>query len=446
MTTEWTFTWEPGREERAPTATICPLKYDKKWAYAFEIDDGPTSAVTVSLPLLQMFTYTDAPPGVPGGKPMPFVGTAAIYPLRIGTGNETFLSWEQVHQLRDKGWGIVNHSYWHSGYGWAPAGTLTPTQLRDELYWSQTILAAEGENNRSTSHFVYPNGYMAYKPYLKEFGLYSASRVSGKPHNLRDPGLDFIDMDRNYLDEGVWVKANDVMQGFPATLRSGDLVIDFTHGMEANPQSANHRRWIERLTQLTTRYGRTGDDTVWCAPTSEIVEYTLAARAAVVQCQRGRLTVRRPTALPGAALTLKLSGVDPHSRIIAPPGGRLYRQGDQVWITTPVLGRPGVPPPAPLLKRIYVGPVQNVTLAKPARIAGIRVLQRGEPKPGFHLQIGLITPQGHTEPFLDTPPGTNWGAWLLYPIAPHRPAISAQGIQINSDPVLLQMEVWAIAE
>lgn len=443
--TVWTYTWTPGPGDIVPAADVCPLKYGKRWAYCVEIDDGPASTLAVSQPLLAQFTYTDAPPGVPGGAARPFVGGAAVFPLRLDTGNETFLSRQQLRELKSKGWAILNHSYSHSGNSWDPKAGLTPSQFRNELYWSQAILAAEAGDGRSPTHFVYPNGYREYTSYLKEFGFRSASRVAGKFPHLANPSVDLLDMDRSYLDESVWSKVSDPLAGIPATPAEGDVVIDFTHGMEAEPNSPNNKRWRTRLETIEARSGSKGDNSVWCAPTSEVVDYALAARSATLDVKRGQVTLTIPGEQSGTALTLHLVHVSPRAILARPPGGTLYRQGDQVWITSPNLGPAGAAPPQPGIEKVYDGPVQDFAPPKPIRIAGVRILQRGEPRSGFTLKIDLIAPGGSVTALADGAPGTNWGAWLLYPVLPNTPAILTQRIQTNTDPCLTKMEVWAVA-
>ena len=442
--TTWKYTWKPVSQETAPTVTVCPLKYDKMWAYAVEIDDGPISAFTVTQPLLEQYFYSDAPPGMHGGKAMPFVGGVGVMVIRVDAKNATFVNWEQLHTLQQKGWGIINHGYWHSGNSWDPNGGLTAEGFRNELFWSQAFLAVKMKGGRSASHFIYPNGYMEYKNYLKEFGLISGSRVAGKSHNLADPTLDLKDLDRNYLDESVWAKPGDVMAGFPAQPKPSDLIIDFTHGMDPDSTSPNNIRWHERLKNIAGLYGRTGKDNMWCASTPEIVEYSLAAHAVKVQPQKGEVTLSLPSTAPGSSITFKMKGINAKSEIMAPSGGAMYRKGDEVWITTPVIGVAEAAAPNPHIKRIYEGPVKDVTLEAPAHIAGIRVLQFGEMQADYKLNIGLVTPEGKTVPFVSTALKSDWGTWLLYPTVPNHPAPMVKGITINSAQGLLKMEIWAV--
>lgn len=445
----WRWEWAPAPEETAePRVEVCSLLYDKQWAYAVEIDDGPTTTLTTAQPLLARFSFTDAPPGLPGGKARPFVGGAAVMVQWIGTSNSTHLNWEQLRELEDKGWGVLNHSYWHTGNHWDASQALKHADFRRELYWSRALLATRRpQDGPFDVHFVYPNGDFHYGPHLAEFGIRSASRVGGTCRTLTADASAFLDLDRNWLDEGVWAKSGDPLIGFPkAGPDRGDLVIDFTHEIEPKADSANQRRWNERLATIAAKFGAAGADTMWCAPTTEIIDYTLAARAARAEVSKGRLTVRLSDSVPGSALTLKLTGLSEQSALAAPPGGRLYRKGDRAWITTPRLGRRGPGGPGPSPRLVYEGPVQNVVLDRPLAIAAVRLMQAGEAAP---LRVELVAPDGTAEPLVSGERARvkpQWGTWLLLPTVPDRPAVVAKAIRAAADPALGRMEVWAIAD
>jgi len=285
---------------------------------------------------------------------------------------------------------------------------------------------------------------MEYLPFVKEFGLRSASRVGGRTRSLTIPDDNYLDLDRNYLDESVWKQSGDALVGFPKTPKDGDLIIDFTHGMDADPQSANHKRWKERLESIASRYGAAGDNSMWCAPTPDIISYSNAAKSATVLSERGRIVVRVPASLPSASLTIKLSGLVVDSKFPTPAGGTLYRKDGEAWITAPVLGSPDLRPPLPHLKRIYEGPVQNASWPKAEQIACVRLLQHGAPQPGFKLKIDLLARSGVRTALTNDTLKENWGAWQLFPTIPNRPAVIANSVEINTDPALHKMEVWAV--
>ena len=185
---------------------------------------------------------------------------------------------------------------------------------------------------------------------------------------------------------------------------------------------------------------------MWCAPTAEIVGYTLAARDAKVKIQKGRLTVTLSDSAPAAALTLKLTGMSENSKLIAPEGGSLYRQGTTVWVTSPLVGQQGSPPPKPALKLVYQGPVKNVTFDSPQSLAAVRLMQVGETSP---LKIEWVSPDGKTESLVAGEKARvkpQWGVWLLFPTIPDRPSVLAREVRVAPDRALQAMEIWAEAD
>lgn len=450
MAATWEYSWKPTAGEAAPKFEIAPLKYGKKWAYAVEIDDNPASTLTVSQPLLAQYSWNDAPPGVAGGNNKPFVGTAALMLITHDTANPTRLNAAQVRELQEKGWVIANHSYWHSGVHWDKSKANKPEDFKRELFWSQALFAELIGNSRAPTHFVLPNGDYNYAPYLSAYGLRSASRISASsPLNLNSPKLNLLDYGRNYLDEGYWAKQNHALYGLPAKPQPGDFIIDFTHGMDKDPESVNYKRWVQRLDYIAKNWGAAGDNSMWVAPTEEVVNYHLAAQAAKVTTAPGKITITLPDDVPGSTLTLKISGLSDKTQLKALDGGVLHRQGDTVWLTTPTIGVLGTPPPTPRLKKVYSGEVKNVAFDKPVAIAGVRFLQSGPVANDFLLQLEAVTPEGKTESLVSEgkakiAPG--WGAWPLFPTIPDREAVFAEELHVNNDKNLKQMEVWAVAE
>ena len=440
--------WEYHFTGPQPKVEIAPLKYDKSWAYAVEIDDGPVSTLQVSLPLLAKYQWNDAPPGVKGGKDRPFAGTAAVSFSGFDTGNSTLLNQKQSDELRAAGWDIVNHSYWHTGNHWDKTKFLKPEDFRRELFWSQLFYAETTGKGRGATHFVYPNGDPYYQPFLKDYGLRSSSRVGGSsPRNLFDAKWNPLDLDRNYLDEGVWAGKNDVLFGFPKTPQNGDFIIDFTHGMKADPESKNHVDWLERLDHIAGTYGAQGDNSVWVAPTDAIVNYRLAAQVAKVSVAPGLITVTLPDDAPASALTLKLSGLSHKTQLPTQDAATPTRQGDVAWITTPVIGKMGAELPQPKLKKIYDGPIKDLSWDEPVQVAGVRLRQSGPVAKDYSFKMDAETPDGKTVSIVpdNAKIADAWGRWLLFPTIPDRDAVSARALKVAPDPNLRQMEVWALA-
>jgi hypothetical protein len=444
----WEYRWTPAAGEGITRVDVAPLKYGKIWAYAVEIDDGPSSTLTVSQPLLAKYQWNDAPPGVVGGTNHPFVGTAAVVMGGIDVGKSSNLGLVQINELKKYGWGIVNHSYWHSGNHWEPSQFLKPEDFKRELFWSQAVFAELLGSGRGSTHFVFPNGDPGYGKYLNDYGVRSGSRVSGSsPRNLLDLGFKPIDLTRNYLDEGPWAKSNNPLQGLPNNPQLGDFIIDFTHGMSGDAASENNKRWIARLDHIVKTFGPRGDNSMWVAPTDEIVNYHIAASKARTTVAQGSLTVDLPEDVSGSALTLKITGLSEKTTLKAPEGGALYRQGDTTWLTTPVIGDPGAKLVAPRVHRIYSGEVKNVTWDTSVAIAGVRLRQFGPGNKEFVLKIDVVLPDGTVESIVPggaAKLGNVWGGWLLFPTVPDRAAPLAKELRVTSDKDLKEMEVWAI--
>lgn len=439
----WNYEW-PSSSEAAPRVEIAPLQWGKTWAYSVEIDDGPASTLSVAQPLLSKFHFSDAPPGVAGGKQRPFVGGAAVFLSRFDVDNGTLLDAAGVQTLRQNGWEWLNHSYWHSGKSWEASGALSDADIRRELFWSQSLMAALSPDKRAPTHFVYPNGYTKYSEQLTQFGIRSASRVGASSPRRVDESTVWLDLDRNNLDEGAW---SDATQGLPTSPQSGDWILDFTHGIDADVSSTNFKRWQARLQFIDEKWGANGDDSVWCAPTNGVTAYAQAAQAATLNVEKRRLSLEIPDDLPATALTLHFSGLSPSTELETPSCSTLYRRGSEAWLTTPILGKPGTSPPA-RLERIYAGEPKNVTFDQARHIAGVRLRQNGDAAPNFALSIDLVGSDGEVSPLVAPEKarlGSNWGFWHLFPTVPDRAAPLCSEVRVQSDPSLKQMEIWALA-
>ena len=447
---EWTWTWTQPAASAAPQAVICPLRYGKHWAYAVELDDGPAWIRTLAVPFLAGFSYTDAPPELAGkGAQRPFVGGAAVIVGAVGS-NSSVLDWNAIRELRTQGWGILNHSYAHSGKWWVEAERLDDAQVRTDAFWSQAIFASE--LGTAPTAAVYANGYVDYDRdgALAKRGVLLATRVGGSSsRNLLGPGVTWMDFPRNYLDEGAWTAGGkgEVMSGFPAgdaTPPRGEFIIDFTHGIDADLASANRRRWTRRLTTIAGQWGAAGDDSLWCAPSDEIATYARVAAKASTSVSGTTLTVRLPADLPGSALIVRLDGVAENAVLQAPAGGTLHRDRGTVWLTTPLIGTAGAPAPSPRVKRIYQGPATDVTFATPVAVAAVRVGLQGRPAPGSRELITLRTATGDRV-LVDAPLTGQWiSTTRLHSLVPNTPAVTATAVVIAPDPLQTSMEVWAL--
>lgn len=451
---EFSWTWTPAPGDPMPTATVCPLKYDKTWAYAIEIDDGPKWVPTFAVPFVAQYHYTDAPPGVRGGTARPFVGSVSVIVGATGN-NDSALNWDELNQLIDTGWGVMNHSFDHRANHWSgPAALLNPQQAREDAYWSQSIFAAHLRGGRVPTGAVYANGYTGYnlENAMSECGIGIATRVGGgSPRDVCSPDVKWMDFTRSYLDESVWSNESNKSQpmaDFPNADKAGpeinSLMIDFTHGIERTPDSANQERWRTRLKTIESRWGSGGADTLWCAPTAEVADYVRAAKAARVTVDAGRVSVSLPENIPGSAITLRIAGIGAKASVRAPDGGVLYRQGDTVVLTSPRIGLWGASPPIPRLKRVYEGPAVSVNFPKAVGVAGVTLRVFGNPTSAVPYRLAVRTGDGE-KVFAQRTVGPGWvvGSQLC-PIVPTSPPIVGTALVVEAPDPLKSMTVWAV--
>ncbi|GHC05023.1 polysaccharide deacetylase family protein [Cerasicoccus arenae] len=438
---EWSWSW-PDFSGPEPMAEVCALKYDKRWVYSLDIDDSPVSTYTISLPVLAEYHYTDAPPGVEGGNRKPFVGNAALFALRMNPSGENYhiymLSWEQVREMCEAGWGVANHSYSHAAYD------LSEDQLRNEIYWNQVLIGWFTPNRRATTYFVYPSGDTAYRPYLAEYGLLAGGIQGGPMTNIYRANLDWTDLKRIYLDEPRWASIGDPYFDFPDPLLDGDVVLDFAHGMEPEPDHPNRIRWAQRLEMIESLYGEGGADDVWSAPINEVVAYDIARRTAEVNVSGNHLTLFVDEDVPSSPITLKITGIPESVELIAPEGGLLYRQGNVVWVTTPSLGGPvGSALPTPNLRCIYNGPVEDIDWSEDIELGGVRIHQFGG-EADETITVEIVEPDGDR---LEIGSSTGYlpASWILISSVPNSDPWEAKGLRLSGvTSAHKRMEVWAI--
>ena len=457
---ESSWRWEcPELAAVIESVAVEPVKFGKSWAYALEFDDGGVFAQTIAAPMLEKLSFTDAPPGVSGGRKISFVASMALYPFVLDGDNGTLLTWEQIRGLRDKGWGVSNHSYWHTGNHWEPKDFLDEAQMRRELFWSQAVIAHFlNDGKEICRRFVYPSGDYHYGPFLAEYGL-NTTPVAFKNGNSLTAPIPPFDAESKYhltnrsnMDAGAWDKrGGDDMNSFPQPRPSpGDFVLDFTHGM-GKPGEANVLRWERRLGKIAAEFGAGGDDSVWCGSTGEIIAYHAVAGKARAGSDKGGIFVEVPEGSFKTPLTLKIKLARPLQTIPSPPpGSLLYRQGDEIWLTTPPLG--GDSTPGFLrAKPVHAGPFkEKISFEKPVRLAAVRILQKGDPGADFVPEITWVAKDGTTgkvpvENILRwVPTKSRWGNWLLFPVVPDQPAPEIVELNFKPSPAFKKVEVWTI--
>jgi hypothetical protein len=277
------------------------LKYNKRMAYSFMLDDGYRSAFLCAYPLLNggevSAPFIDGWQKDQGGdgslsKGLYFSdGCGNSVPFRMGIAinaasltetpeNRGSLSWSEVKALYNSGWDILNHSYHHS--------TKHGTDYSEEVRENGTAVF-KGLGFEMTQ-FIVPGGEgdLGYQDeYAKaafENGIVAVGTTNGAGPVIK------VDRPVNlnqlvYQREFVKSTSNKGSADIDQHLRKIDSLLkrpevlwynEFTHGV------GNDNLWDISLTfpdfkyymtSIAERYGASGADNLWMAPWQEVYEY-----------------------------------------------------------------------------------------------------------------------------------------------------------------------------
>ncbi len=278
---------------------IPPLKYNKDFAYSLTFDDSLLSAYKVAFPILaggevsasfkNDFGYDDGGDGTVSsglyytdgcGNDIPFTAGIAITSvsenkkdIHLGD-NNTYLSWENIIELYQNGWNILNHSYSHSiGEG---------TNYKEEIVKNtETVVKKTGV---TMNQFVTPSGDLNYAKYVFDLGilaLYSGAL----------PGDAFISIDDNLNLENFKLRRNflkspelnefNIMDNIDSIVKKNNMPFwynEFTHSCGNDNIwniGLNMKVFKFYMNYIYSKYGKIGKDNIWFAPLQDVYEYLL---------------------------------------------------------------------------------------------------------------------------------------------------------------------------
>lgn len=277
------------------------LKFNKHFAYSFTLDDGYRSAYLTAFPLLnggkisasnkngwkidqggdgttsKGLFYTDG-----FGNKIPFKLALAINGAALNnTPNRGHLSWDEVREMYNSGWDILNHSFHHA----TTHGTNYLTEVTDNKKSIRENL------NFKMSHFVVPGGegdekyYLEYEKEALQNGHFSVASYYGKGpvYKVNDQ----VDLDK-LISVRTFVQSSKDTTSFKTMdhyLKTIDSIVkqkdpvwfnEFTHGTgNTNLWNLSTRfpDFKYYMTKLANKYGENGNDSIWMAPWQEVYEY-----------------------------------------------------------------------------------------------------------------------------------------------------------------------------
>lgn len=283
-------------------AAISPLKYNKHLAYSFTLDDGYRSAYLTAFPLLnggkisnpdknewkidqggdgttsEGLFYSDGM-----GNKIPFKLALAINggSIRDLPQNRGHLSWDEVKEMYNAGWDILNHGFHHA--------TKHGTNYLTEVTENKTSIKQNLDFNMS--HFVVPGGegdekyYLEYEKDALNNGHFSVASYYGVgPVFKVDSKVDLDKMisARTFVQSSkdtITFKTMDkYLKTIDSIVKQKDQVWfnEFTHGTgNTNLWNLSMRfpDFKYYMTSLADKYGLKGNDSIWMAPWQEVYEY-----------------------------------------------------------------------------------------------------------------------------------------------------------------------------
>ncbi len=281
--------------ESAPTdytATLAPLKYNKRFALSMQIDDGNSSIIDYGFPVFEGGTvdgtvypglnYTD---GCENSHS--FKMTSAIY-MFAGNGatgldlhndpSTDVITWTELHTLFENGWGIGNHGV-NSNADIIP-DFMDYSIARNKSYCRRQMYNAT-PGGVITSVFVNPNGAGGWTEPALELGNLCALNqnntgpLGDKGGNVNEPGLDWAAERFNLyrlIAESISVKglvddlAEQSIDGanFWAPI--------FTHSI---PNDYGFSKFNTDFSYIADTYGANGTDEILMTTDEEILDYLI---------------------------------------------------------------------------------------------------------------------------------------------------------------------------
>jgi len=266
------------------------LKYNKDFAYSLTLDDGKIDGYTYAFQLLNGGYIEDIDQSYPGlsftdgcGNDIKFTAGLAWNSVNssftdIHINTPSYMTWNQLSEMHNAGWGILNHSYSHAAYG--------ETDYQFQVEENNSYVAQKtGINMR---HFVIPSGDLNYIPYAFDNNMqavYSNKvQFNGYPSGIDiDPPFNTYQQQiyRRFLNDDKYDQTNisEKIDLVAQNSVNGNHIwyADFTHrvhntvtgGCLVFPTFEYYMNYIE------STYGKNGSDRVWVASLEDVYDYIL---------------------------------------------------------------------------------------------------------------------------------------------------------------------------
>lgn len=289
--------------------SVAPLRYNKRFAVSFTLDDGYISAARVALPYFNggqvAAPFKDTWGVDEGGDGAHYpglyytdgCGNALTFKAAVAINAKTIhFSWDDLAQMKQAGWDIINHSYTHA----------TGKDVKAEWEVAENTRAVQQRLQYNMQQFVIPGGkddHISLPPYTDaafaqglrvvhcgNFKGYWIEPAAREDWNQLRAGRLFLNSRRAMMDS--------VFKGIKEHLATGKhyWLNTFTHSVGNDDLwniSYRFADFTALFNRLAKEYGKDGEDNVWFAPPEAVHAYETIRRAVKPQITRSgnKLTI-----------------------------------------------------------------------------------------------------------------------------------------------------------
>jgi len=291
------------------TVAKAPLRFNKLFSFSLQEDDGDKDIYTNAYPFLSGGTVNGVTyPGLKFtdgcGNDVFYKMSASIFPFTSsgsllidvhdpdGPYGSVNVTWPQLIQMYQQGWGVSNHGLTGGG-----GGTPAYEVARNTSYTKLKLVSAVS-GGPDEKIFVNPNGGEVYSApawaqgYLVcyrdgySFGNPSFNVSGSFPHSN-------LGMSRTNLYAAIDMGALVNQMAASSTGGAHQWGVGYTHSVTNANYGYSFTQFVNYMNTINATYGKTGQDNMWMATEEEVLEYLMVRDSItpVMQLSGNTLTI-----------------------------------------------------------------------------------------------------------------------------------------------------------
>ncbi len=269
------------------TVNKADLKYDKQFAFSMQVDDGLMDIYEKALPLFEGGEYQGEQ--LPGlyfsdgcGNDVSFKMATAHYSWNFHNENDmhdpangydnigelSTITWSQLVELYQNGWGIYNHGFLNNGFtDNSSQDSLNYHIVRNHSYTKRNT-HSEIDGGINMNLFVIPNGILTLGSIALSEGynqVISVGYASGDPYyNVNEDEYYNTEISRHFGLSEIYSTAEEL-----ANVAAGGEKVMATTGLH----DFSFQEFRDEVEAIEEDYGTSGSDDIWFTTSEEVIQY-----------------------------------------------------------------------------------------------------------------------------------------------------------------------------